>query len=55
MTFRALLLSGAVGLAGLAIAVDALAQSAPPAASPDRLDDAYDLGELVVTARDREG
>ena len=51
MTFRALLLAGAAGFAVLASAGGALAQSAPA----DRPDDAYDLGELVVTARDRDG
>ena len=51
MTFRAFLLAGAAGFAALSAAGAALAQTAPT----DRPDDAYDLGELVVTARDRDG
>lgn len=51
MTFRALLLAGATSFIAVSLAGGALAQSA----AADRPDDAYDLGELVVTARNRDG
>lgn len=51
MTFRTILLAGAVGFVAISMADAAAAQSE----TDERADDVYELGELVITARNRDG